>query len=162
MGLGVVVGNLKAGSRTLDAAVTLARKLGGEEPSFVIDVVTLGAGLLALGDKSVEEARDRVMRAQQIVVASPTYKATYSGVLKTFLDQFPTDGLAGVVALPMMMGAAPNHALAPDLLLKPVLVEMGATCPMPGLYLMEKTYQDDPRIDAWVSRAKPLLASLSS
>ena len=156
----VVVGNPKPNSRTLEAAVMLARKLGGQEPSTVIDVITLGAGLLGFGDKQVEDARAAVVASQRVIFASPTYKATYTGLLKLFLDQFPPDALAGIVGLPMMMGAGPSHAMAPDLLLKPVLVELGAICPMPGLYLMEKTYQDDPRVEAWVARAKPLLASI--
>jgi FMN reductase len=91
------------------------------------------------------------------VFASPTFKATYTGVLKLFLDQFPTDGLAGVMAFPVMLGAGPAHAMAPDLLLKPVLVEMGAICPAAGLYLIDKTFSEDPRLDAWISRNQPLL-----
>jgi FMN reductase len=40
-----------------------------------------------------------------------------------------------------------------------VLVELGATCPAVGLYLIDKTFQEDPRLDAWIARAKPLLPS---
>jgi FMN reductase len=89
------------------------------------------------------------------VFASPTFKATYTGLLKLFLDQFPSDGLAGVTAFPVMRGAGPAHTLAPVLLLKPVLVELGAICPAAGLYLIDKDYA--PRLDKWVERAKPLL-----
>jgi FMN reductase len=162
MNLTVVVGNPKPNSRTLDAAVGLARKLTGVEPAKVIDVVTLGPGLLGFGDPGVEAARDAVASASVAIFASPTYKATYTGILKLFLDQFPSDGLAGVVGLPVMMGAGPAHAMAPDLLLKPVLVELGAICPAQGLYVMEKTYNEDPRVDAWVARVKPLLALAKS
>jgi FMN reductase len=78
-------------------------------------------------------------------------------VLKLFLDQFPGDGLAGVTAFPLMLGAGPAHAMAPDLLLKPVLVEMGAICPAAGLYLIDKTFAEDPKLDTWVSRNRSLL-----
>jgi FMN reductase len=44
--------------------------------------------------------------------------------------------------------------MAPDLLLKPVLVELGATCPTPGLYLIDKTFAEDPRLDPWIARAQ--------
>ena len=57
-------------------------------------------------------------------------------------------------AFPVMLGAGPAHAMAPDLLLKPVLVELGATCPAPGLYLIDKSYAEDPRLDAWALRAR--------
>lgn len=157
MSMVVVVGNPKPNSRTREAAILVAQKLCGRAPDRVIDVVTMGAGLMGFGDPVVTEAMQAVQAAKVIVVASPTFKATYSGVLKLFLDQFPTDGLAGVTALPVMMGAGPAHAMAPDFLLKPVLVEMGATCPVAGLYLIDKTYAEDPKLDAWVARAKPLL-----
>jgi FMN reductase len=153
----VVVGNPKPKSRTLDAGVMVARRLTGAEPDLVLDLVDLGPALLELGHPAVAERVQTIQRASVAVFASPTFKATYTGLLKLFLDQFPTDGLAGVTAFPVMLGAGPAHALAPDLLLKPVLVELGAICPAAGLYLIDKTYAEDPRLDAWVARAKPLL-----
>jgi FMN reductase len=153
----VVVGNPKPKSRTLDAGVMVARRLTGAEPDLVLDLVDLGPALLELGHPAVAERVQTIQRASVAVFASPTFKATYTGLLKLFLDQFPTDGLAGVTAFPVMLGAGPAHALAPDLLLKPVLVELGAVCPAAGLYLIDKTYAEDPRLDAWVARAKPLL-----
>ena len=45
-----------------------------------------------------------------------------------------------MVAVPLMLGAGPGHALAPDLLLKPVLVELGATTPTKGLYLIDRAW----------------------
>ena len=65
------------------------------------------------------------------MVASPTYKATYTGLLKLFLDRFATDGLRGV-AVPLMLGAGPGHALAPELTLRPVLTEIGGLVPAGG------------------------------
>ena len=61
-----------------------------------------------------------------------SFKATYTGLLKLFLDQVPSNGLSGVVAVPLMLGAGPGHAMAPELLLKPVLVELGATARRPA------------------------------
>jgi FMN reductase len=153
----VVVGNPKPKSRTLDAGCLVARKLAGAEPDLVLDLIELGPGLMELGNAAVTRAVENVRGMDVVVVASPTFKATYCGVLKLFLDQFPSDGLAGVTAFPVMLGAGPAHALAPELSLKPVLVEMGASCPAPGLYLIDKSYQEDPRLDAWVARAKPFI-----
>lgn len=153
MSVVVVAGNPKPASRTLDAAQRVARALTGAEPDDVVDVVTLGAGLLGWGDPAVADAVARVSAADVAVVASPTYKATYTGVLKLFLDQFATgEGLRGTVAVPVMLGAGPAHALAPDLLLKPVLVELGATCPAPGLYLLDSTYAEPGAVEAYAER----------
>jgi FMN reductase len=153
----VIVGNPKPKSRTLDAGMLVARKLTGAEPDTVIDLIDFGAALLEFGNADVASAIATIQRADTIIVASPTFKATYTGLLKLFLDQFPPDALAGITAFPIMLGAGPAHLLAPELLLKPVLVELGAICPTVGLYLIDKSFAEDPRLDAWVARAKPLL-----
>jgi FMN reductase len=153
----VIVGNPKAKSRTLEAGLLVAKKLTGAEPDIVLDLVELGPALLEWGNPQLNAAIETVCGCNTIVVASPTFKATYTGLLKLFLDQIPSDGLAGITAFPVMLGAGPAHLLAPDLLLKPVLVELGAICPAVGLYLIDKSFAEDLRLDAWVARAKPLL-----
>ena len=131
----------------------MARALTGTDPDHVVDVIELGPGLLGWGDAAVQAAVDVVASSDLVVVASPTFKATYTGILKLFLDQFATaEGLRDVVAVPLMLGAGPAHAMAPDLLLKPVLVELGAVCPAPGLYLIDSTYTTDSRIADYTDR----------
>lgn len=153
----VIVGNPKPKSRTLDAALLVAKKLTGAEPDLTLDLVDLGPALLEFGNAKINEAIEAMRGCNVLIVASPTFKATYTGLLKLFLDQIPSDGLAGITAFPVMLGAGPAHLLAPDLLLKPVLVELGAICPAVGLYLLDKNYAEEPRLDAWVARVKPLL-----
>lgn len=137
----------------------MARKLTGADPDLALDLIELGPALLELGNATVVQSVLAIQRMDVVVFAIPTFKASYTGVLKLFLDQFPADGLAGVTAFPVMLGAGPAHAMAPDLLLKPVLVELGAICPAAGLYLIDKTFSDDPRLDAWISRNRLLLPS---
>ena len=79
------------------------------------------------------------------------------GILKLFLDQIPTGSLVGVVAFPLMLGGAWLHALAPEVFLRPVLVELGATCPAKGLYLLDTDYIDPPGLDSWVAEARGFL-----
>src|SRR5690242_2896310 len=105
MRVAVVAGNPKPASRTLDAATRVAEALTGQQPDLVLDVITLGAALLGWGDAGVGAAVKAVQGVDLAVVASPTFKASYTGVLKLFLDQFATaEGLAGVVAVPLMLG----------------------------------------------------------
>ena len=80
--------------------------------------------------------------ADLVIVACPTFKGTYTGLLKLFLDRFAVDGIRGV-AVPMMLGAGAQHALAPELSLRPVLTAIGATMPSRGLYVLDTKY-DDP------------------
>src|SRR5687768_9691655 len=130
MHVAVVCGNPKPKSRTLEAAVLVAQQLAGQPPSIVFDLVDFGPSLLTWGDPAVSAAVESVSRCEAAIFASPTYKGTYTGLLKLFLDQFPSESLANTTAFPLMLGAAMGHAMAPDLLLKPVLVELGASCPV--------------------------------
>lgn len=153
MDIVVVAGNPKPASRTLSAGIRLAEQIVPGAEIGVVDVIELGAGLLGWGDEDVAEAVDLAKRAKLLVVASPTFKGTYAGVLKLFLDQFETaTGLAGVVAVPLMLGAGPAHALAPELLLKPVLVELGAVVPVQGLYVGDKRHDDPGSYADWIDR----------
>jgi FMN reductase len=157
MRVAVICGNPKPKSRTLEAGVFVARRLTGAEPDLIVDLVDIGVHLLGWGDPIAAQAVEGVQGCEVAVFASPTYKGTYTGLLKLFLDQVPTDGLAGTLAFPVMLGAAMGHAMAPDLLLKPVLVELGASCPARGLYLLETDYTPEALVDAWVERARPFL-----
>ena len=159
MGTIAVVGNPKPRSRTRAAAELVVERLTGAPPDVVVDVIDLGAGLLGWGDPAVGAAVEALKAADVAVVASPTYKATYTGLLKLFLDQVGTGDLAGVVAVPLMLGGGLTHHLAPELLLKPVLVELGATAPTRGLYLVETSWDDPAALDPWLATAAPQVAA---
>lgn len=64
--------------------------------------------------------------ADGVIVATPIFKASYSGLLKIFLDVLPQFGLAGKAVLPLATGGSPAHVLALDYGLRPVLQSMGA------------------------------------
>jgi FMN reductase len=141
----VIVGNPRPGSRTHSAAVAAARAVadaaGIEVEPVVIDLSVLAPGLLSPEPSAaIDEALAAVTSASLLVVASPTYKATYTGLLKVFLDRLPSAALAGVVALPLLVMGAPQHALAVEVHLRPLLVELGATVPTPGLALLESQF----------------------
>jgi FMN reductase len=150
----VVVGNPKPNSRTRAAAELVAEKLTGVAPEHVIDVVDLGAGLLSWGDPNVAEAKEIVKSADFLVVASPTYNETYTGLLKLFLDQFGAGELGQTPTFPLMLGGSLAHSLAPELTLRPVLVEIGASCPAPSLYLLDSDYETSPDLEKWLEVAR--------
>jgi FMN reductase len=53
----------------------------------------------------------------------------------------------------VMLGGHWKHALAAELLLKPVLVEIGATCPAAGLFLLDSEWDSGPALDGWLELA---------
>ena len=79
-----------------------------------------------LSDGVLQAALARVEEADFVVIATPIYKAAYSGLLKAFLDLLPQDGLRGKAVLPLATGGSLAHLLAIDYALKPVLHSLGA------------------------------------
>jgi FMN reductase len=82
-------------------------------------------------------AHEHILAAQAIIIATPIYKAAYSGLLKVFLDTLPQYALADKVVLPIATGGSPAHLLAIDYVLKPVLSALGAEHILRGLYLVD-------------------------
>ena len=74
----------------------------------------------------IRQALAEVAQAQVVLIATPIYKAAYSGVLKSFLDLLPQDALRGKTVLPLATGGSIAHLLALDYALKPVLSALGA------------------------------------
>jgi FMN reductase len=166
MSIAVVVGNPKAGSRTLRVAQAVADilvdrmvesdQLGDNTERIVIDLAEAAGELFDYPSQTVDDLLASVAASNVVIAASPTYKATYTGLLKVFFDRFGNNALAGTVAVPVMTGAAPIHALAPEVHLRPLLVELGATTPTRGLYVTEAQFDDlDGVIGAWANAAAP-------
>ena len=90
--------------------------------------------LADFGNPAVIRATAQVAEADIVVVATPVYKAAYSGVLKVFLDLLPQTALKGKTVLPLATGGSPHHMLALDYALRPVLQSLGAKNILPGIY----------------------------
>jgi FMN reductase len=85
-------------------------------------------------EADVAAALALIAAADAVVVATPVYKASFSGILKTFLDLLPQDGLAGKLVLPLATGGSQSHMLAIDYALRPVLASLGPRQILPGIY----------------------------
>ncbi|MHA6758649.1 NADPH-dependent FMN reductase [Streptacidiphilus sp. PAMC 29251] len=159
MSVVVLVGNPRPQSRTYQAARLLAEELTGRPPDHSVDLADLGPALFDPEDPRVADAVATVRGASLLVVASPTYKAAYTGLLKLFLDGLPSGGLTGVTAVPLMLGGHWRHSLAAELLLKPLLVELGAGVPTRGLFLLDSEYTASEELEKWLTSARPQLAA---
>ena len=76
----------------------------------------------------------QVANADGLVIATPVYKASFSGALKTVLDLLPERALAHKVVLPMATGGSIAHMLAVDYALKPVLSALKAPELLHGIF----------------------------
>ena len=154
MNVTVLVGNPSPQSRTRALAEALGdavAPLVGADGHTTIDLADYAARLFDWQDAGVAALNEAVARPGLVIVASPTYKAAYTGLLKAFLDRYDTNGLAGTVAIPLMTGGSPAHALAPDVTLRPLLVELGASLPTRSLYVMTSQLEGQSEmISAWI------------
>jgi FMN reductase len=171
----VVVGNPKPGSRTLHAATALADALtasvwaesadGAATRAEIVDLATIADGLLApwrlspAGSAAAQTAQSSAL----LIVATPTYKASYTGLLKLFLDVFPAGSLTRTVVVPLVTSGGEAHRYLADIHLRPVLSELGAVVPAPSLLLTE------PEIGGYLDAARshahqygPLIAAAVS
>jgi FMN reductase len=84
-------------------------------------------------------------QADGVVIATPIFKASYSGLLKIFLDLLPQFALAGKAVLPIATGGSLAHLLALDYALRPVLQSMGARHIVQSLFVPESeiNFADD-------------------
>ena len=119
----------------LDAVAQRLQFRGVQSEKMLIRDLSPQALILAdFGHPTISHAVGRVAKADVVVVATPVYKAAYSGVLKVFLDLLPQTGLQGKTVLPLATGGSPNHMLALDYALRPVLQSLSAKHILPGIY----------------------------
>ncbi|MBY8870284.1 NAD(P)H-dependent oxidoreductase [Micromonospora sp. PLK6-60] len=158
----VLVGNPRAGSRTRGVAeavtAALLDRLGGPPgPVQVLELAEIVGVSFgpepAYGARSGPDPFTAVRSARLLVVATPAYKGSFTGLLKVFLDQFGHRELAEVTAVPVAVAAAPPHADAAAAALRDVLVELGAQVPAPPLAVLESRLADADEIATqWADR----------
>jgi FMN reductase len=158
----VLVGNPQPASRTRIVAEEVATQLAaatGAQIRPTIDLADQAPSLFTFPEAGIDELLAGVAATDVLVIATPTYKASYTGLLKAFLDRFGTNGLAGVVAVPIFTIGSPAHTLAVDFTLRPLLVELGASVPTKAIAFPTERIEDRAAIVAdWLGPALPLLA----
>lgn len=79
--------------------------------------------------QSVSDVVVRFAASLFLVFATPANKASFTALLKAFLDRYPTNGLAGVVAFSVDAGESMVHSMFATPVLSLTLVELGAIAP---------------------------------
>lgn len=138
------------------AAAALARRTGLDQP-HLIDLAELRAFLLSGDDPTpARDARDAVRGSDVLLVASPQWHGTYTGLLKVFLDQLPQLGLAHAVAVPLAAVEDPRNSRGIEDDLRLVLSELGAWVTEPALLLAdEELAQPEEVVSAWAEIVAP-------
>jgi FMN reductase len=138
MSILLIAGSPTEPSRSAALLDAVTERLSGDAAAIErLNLRGLPAQALLLaetGHVSITSAVAQVARARALVVATPVYKAAYSGLLKVFLDLLPQTALKGKAVLPLATGGSPHHMLALDYALRPVLQSLGARHILPGVY----------------------------
>jgi len=126
----------------LDRASTLLL-----EQSFSIQWFSLtdfpAEDLIQANWKSVAVHRfiDAIANSHGLIVATPVYKAAYSGALKTVLDLLPEQALDHKAALALATGGSSGHLLTLEYALQPILSALKARHIINGVYATDRDFQ---------------------
>ena len=144
-----------------DAALALRDALAaelGDGDTALVDLPELGAELLDPGSARRADALATTAGADLLVVASPTVQGDLHRPAEALRRRLGASPLTGTYAVGLMVGAGPGHALAIDAHLTPLLLELGASCPWRGLYVLESELPALPeRARDWAAGAAALI-----
>ncbi len=84
----------------------------------------------------VVKITQNILNADGIIIGSPVYKASYTGVLKALLDLLPEGAFKNKPVFPLMVGGSKSHLLAIDYALRPVIANLKGKSTQ-GVYLLD-------------------------
>ena len=147
MSIVALAGSPSANSRSTALLRHALSRFADDEPRTEIVLRDLPPAALVRADfdaPAIRRAREQVAAARLVVIATPIYKASFSGLLKTFLDLLPQDALRGKTVLALGTGGSHAHLLALDYALKPVLAALGARHILDAIYAVDAQFVPHP------------------
>jgi FMN reductase len=142
-----ILGSVTPPGRMLNALeATLSAK--SSDAKLECDLINLADCRVAFADgRPPEELGDdtasivaRVREADVVMLASPVYRGSFTGVLKNLLDHLPVDSLCGKPVGIVAMGATQHHYLGVDWHLRDVLAWFGAIVAPTSVYLCSSDF----------------------
>jgi FMN reductase len=110
----------------------------------------------------VRAVLDTIGEADVVVLCSPVYRASATGVLKNLLDLLPVEALqdkpVGIVA----MGSTAHHYLGVDFHLRDVLAWFGALVAPTSVYLASNDFSEGRASADASQRLDQLIATLAA
>ncbi len=149
-------GSVTRPGRLYQALELTLQAVGNGENSVTTSLLHLGDHRISFADGSplpdfsddTEAVVERVMAADMYIIATPIFRASFTGALKNLLDLVPVEGLMGKACGLLAMGATDHHYLTVDTQLRPVLAWFGAHLVPGAVYLQSRHFQDGQLADA--------------
>lgn len=169
-------GNIGNPSRTklLVEEITSRAALHYARPSEVLDIASFGSSL-GSARKSADldtEGRqniEKLLNADAIIIGTPVYKGSYTGLFKHLIDLLDPVDFAGKPILLAATGGGDKHALIIEHQLRPLFGFFEAYTLPTGLYASDRDFTDintisgafNLRIDRAIQQFEPFLTTTS-
>ncbi|MET1131886.1 MAG: CE1759 family FMN reductase [Aeromicrobium sp.] len=120
------------------------------------------AALTGFAAPRLQHVYDQVGEADALIVAVPTFKASYPGLFKSFVDALDSDALIGKVVLLAATGGTARHSLVIDFALRPLFAYLQAVVVPTGVFASPHDWGSagDSTLQSRIERAAGELASL--
>jgi FMN reductase len=145
-------GNLHRPSKTRTLVETVieriaARRTGDSVKSVVFDIIDIMPELgAALGGPDLppklQKAIDLLANADAIVVGSPVYKGSYTGLFKHFFDLIEPQRLMGLPVVLTASGGGDRHALVVEHQLRPLFGFFSSHTIATSIYASERDFAE--------------------
>lgn len=162
---------LNAGLRVPSSSRLLAERIadavGVRVPGARIELVDLrsyahpmmDALLTGFPTGELADVLARVAASDALVVVTPTFQATYSGLFKTFVDLIDKDALHGTPVLLAATGGSERHSLMIDHGLRPLFAYLGAEPLATGIFAATADFGGGEGLEPRIDRAARELAA---
>jgi FMN reductase len=143
------------------AAATAERSSAGVEVVELRDLAVEIAHHLTNGfpGRKLAAALDAVTAADGLIVVTPVFSASYSGLFKSFFDVLDRDALTGKPVLIAATGGSARHSLVLDHALRPLFAHLRAVVVPTGVYAASEDWGAEG-LDGRIGRAAGELAQL--
>ncbi len=165
---------ISAGLSDASSTTLLAERFGEAvrraEPGASFEVVSLrdlahditDATIVGFASPRLQHVIDQVAAADALVVVTPTYKASYPGLFKSFVDALDADLLIGKPVVLGATGGTARHSLVIDHALRPLFAYLQAMVVPTGVFASPHDWggEGTSALDERVGRAVGELLSL--
>ncbi|MGW3035516.1 FMN reductase [Streptomyces sp. NPDC001178] len=111
--------------------------------------------------RKLAAALDAVTQADGLIVVTPVFSASYSGLFKSFFDVLDKDALTGRPVLIAATGGSARHSLVLEHALRPLFAHLRAVVVPTGVYAASEEWGAEG-LDGRIERAAGELAGLMS